>query len=90
MPTQSTTGTPCTVLTRIRAPAAIVFDDRHPPRRLFKHALIEAETLVFFKDMLVSDIDDYGTENIFHPSKNMSTYGTKLAFLLKNYNNKTS
>jgi len=39
--------------------------------------------------MLVSDVSDYHTENIVHPSKNMSTYGTKIAFLLKDNNNKT-
>jgi len=39
--------------------------------------------------MLVSDINDYCTENIVHPSKTMSTDGTKFAFLLKDNNNKT-
>ena len=39
--------------------------------------------------MLVSDINDYRTENIVHPSQNMSTYGMKFAFLLKDNNNKT-
>jgi len=33
--------------------------------------------------MFVSDINDYRTENIVHPSKNMSTYGMKFAFNLK-------
>jgi len=37
--------------------------------------------------MLVSDINDYRTENIVHPSKDMSTYDTKFAFLLKDNNN---
>jgi len=39
----------CTALTRIRAPAAIVFDDCFPPRRLFKHALIQAEALIVLR-----------------------------------------
>jgi len=39
--------------------------------------------------MLVSDINDYRTENIVHPSTNMSTYCTKFVFLLKDNNNKT-
>jgi len=42
-----------------------------------------------FKDMLVSDINDYRTKNSAHPSKNMSMYGTKFAFLLEDNNNKT-
>ena len=39
--------------------------------------------------MLVFDINDYRTENIVHPSKNMSKYDTKFTFLLKDNNNKT-
>ena len=35
----------------------------------------------------MSDINDCRTENIVHPSKNMSTYGTKFAFLLNDNNN---
>ena len=38
--------------------------------------------------MLVSDINDYCTENIVHPSKNVPTYCTKFAFLLKDNNSK--
>jgi len=55
------------------------------PRRLFKHDLIQAEAFIVF----MSDINNYRTVNIVHPSKNMSTYGTKFAFLLKDNNNKT-
>ena len=58
-----------TVLTRIRAPAAIVF----------KYAIIQAEAHIVFWTCLC--------KNIVHPSKNMSTYGMKFAFLLKDNNN---
>ena len=39
--------------------------------------------------MFVSNINDHRTENIVHPSKNMSTYAMKFVFLLKDNNNKT-
>ena len=83
-----------TIIIRIRAPAAIVFDDGFPPAAIvfddgFPPAAIQAEALIVFKDMFVSDINDYRTENIVHPSQNVSTYGTKFAFLLKDNNNKT-
>ena len=65
------------VLTRIRARVAIVFDDCFPPGGY------SSRGSYCFSNMLVSDINDYGTENIVHPYKNMSTKCTKFAFLLK-------
>jgi len=50
-------STAVTILTRIRAPAAIVFDDCFPPVaiQVFPYSS---------RGMLVSDINDYHTKNI--------------------------